>query len=224
MTAFIAYFRVSTDRQGKSGLGLDAQREAVRGYVTGHGSIIEEFTEVESGKKNERPQLAFALAACRRHRAILIIARLDRLARNLAFIANLMESGVDFVAVDMPHANRLTVHIIAAVAEDEGRRISTRTRDALAAAKKRGIRLGNPNPRTALALAHQAHRTAASRYASTVRPLIEKLRAEEVGEGEEKKKRSLRSIAEELNLRNVKTARGGVWHAQQVANVLQRTS
>src|SRR5262249_22323984 len=146
MTLFIAYFRVSTDRQGKSGLGLDAQRESVRGYVAGHGSIAEEFTEIESGKKNERPQLALALAACRKYRAVLVIARLDRLARNLAFIANLMESGVDFVAVDMLQANRLTLHIIAAVAEDEGKRISTRTRDALAAAKKRGIRLGNPNP------------------------------------------------------------------------------
>src|SRR5207245_1238089 len=92
MTTFIAYFRVSTDRQGKSGLGLDAQREAVRGYVAGYGSIAEEFTEIESGKKNERPQLALALAACRKYRAVLVIARLDRLARNLAFIANLMES------------------------------------------------------------------------------------------------------------------------------------
>ena len=138
MPAFIAYFRVSTDRQGRSGLGLDAQREAVRGYVAGHGSIAEEFTEIESGKRNARPQLALALAACRRQSAVLIIARLDRLARNLAFIANLMESGVDFVAVDMPHANRLTVHIIAAVAEDEGKRISKNTRDCLAAAKKRG--------------------------------------------------------------------------------------
>jgi DNA invertase Pin-like site-specific DNA recombinase len=213
MTAFIAYFRVSTDRQGKSGLGLDAQREAVRGYVAGHGSIIEEFTEVESGKKNERPQLALALAACRRHRAVLIIARLDRLARNLAFIANLMESGVDFVAVDVPHANRLTVHILAAVAEDEGRRISIRTRDALAAAKKRGIRLGNPNPRPALALAYEASRAAANRYASTVRPLIERLQGQNL---------SLRKIATELNERNVQTPRGGKWHAQQVANVLQR--
>lgn len=138
MPAFIAYFRVSTDRQGRSGLGLDAQREAVKSYVAGHGSIAEEFTEVESGKRNERPQLALALTACRRQSAVLVIARLDRLARNLAFIANLMESGVDFVAVDMPQANHLTMHILAAVAEDEGKRISTRTRDALAAAFLRG--------------------------------------------------------------------------------------
>lgn len=213
MTAFIAYFRVSTDRQGKSGLGLDAQREAVRGYVAGHGGIIEEFTEIESGKKNERPQLVLALEACRKQRAVLVIARLDRLARNLAFIANLMESGVDFVAVDMPQANRLTVHILAAVAEDEGKRISTRTCDALAAAKKRGIRLGNPNPSPALALAHQANRASAIRFADTVRPLVEKLRREEL---------SLREIAAELNQRHVRTARGGKWQAQQVANVLRR--
>ena len=213
MPAFIAYFRVSTDRQGRSGLGLDAQREAVRGYVAGHGSIAEEFTEVESGKRNERPQLAFALTACRRQGAVLVIARLDRLARNLAFIANLMESGVDFVAVDMPQANRLTMHILAAVAEDEGKRISTRTRDALAAAKKRGIRLGNPNPSPALALAHQSNRAAATRFADTVCPLIEKLRREEL---------SLRGIAAELNQRNVRTARGGKWQAQQVANILRR--
>ena len=137
---FVAYFRVSTDRQGKSGLGLDAQREAVMSYLNGGSwTLVSEFTEVESGKRSDnRPQLAAAIAACKRQKAKLVIAKLDRLSRNLAFIAALMESGVEFVAADMPHANRLTVHILAAVAEHERQMISERTRAALQAAKKRG--------------------------------------------------------------------------------------
>ena len=109
MTDFVGYFRVSTDRQGRSGLGLEAQREAVTSYIFGRGEMLTEFTEIESGKKNDRPALADALALCRRQRATLLIARLDRLARSVAFISNLMDSGVDFVAVDMPEANRLTM-------------------------------------------------------------------------------------------------------------------
>lgn len=215
MTVFVAYFRVSTDRQGKSGLGLDAQREAVTRYVAERGSIIEEFTEIESGKKNNRPQLAFALAACRKRRAILVIACIDRLARKVHFISGLMESGVDFVAVDMPQADKFMLHIRAAVAENEGEVISKRTRAALAAAKIRGIRLGNPNPSPALALAHQASHTAANRFADTMKPLIEKLQGEKL---------SLRDIAAELNRRLIPTARGRQWQAQQVANILQRAS
>jgi DNA invertase Pin-like site-specific DNA recombinase len=119
MTTYIAYYRVSTDKQGHNGLGLDAQRQSVATYCAGRGTTIAEFTEIESGRKTERPQLAQALATYRQQRATLVIARLDRLARNVAFIANLMESGVDFVAVDMPEANRLTIHILAAVAEHE---------------------------------------------------------------------------------------------------------
>ena len=117
---FVAYYRVSTDRQGKSGLGLDAQREAVTSYLNGGSwQLVQEFVEVESGKRADRPQLAAALAACRKHKAKLVIAKLDRLSRNLAFVATLMESGVEFVAVDNPHANKLTVHILAAVAQHE---------------------------------------------------------------------------------------------------------
>jgi DNA invertase Pin-like site-specific DNA recombinase len=142
---FIAYFRVSTDKQGKSGLGLQAQRKAVLDYLDGgRCSLVQEFVEIESGKHNERPQLAAALAACKKHKARLVIAKLDRLSRNLAFIATLMESGVEFVAVDNPHATKLTVHILAAVAEHEREMISERTRAALRAAKARGTRLGNP--------------------------------------------------------------------------------
>lgn len=215
MTVFVAYFRVSTDRQGRSGLGLDAQREAVTRYVAERGSIVEEFTEIESGKKNSRPQLAFALAACRKRRAVLVIACLDRLARKVHFISGLMESGVDFVAVDMPHADKFMLHIRAAVAENEGELISKRTRAALAAAKTRGIRLGNPNPSPALALAHRASRTEAARFADTIKPLVEKLQRENL---------SLRGIAAELNRRSIPTARGGQWQAQQVVNVLSRAS
>jgi DNA invertase Pin-like site-specific DNA recombinase len=146
MNLFVAYYRVSTDKQGKSGLGLDAQRQAVTYFVNGRGEIRAEFTEIESGRKNDRPQLLEALATCRRLKATLVIARLDRLARNVAFISNLMESRVDFVAVDMPEANRLTIHILAAVAEHEREMISKRTKAALQVAKMRGIRLGNPDP------------------------------------------------------------------------------
>ena len=142
---FVAYYRVSTDRQGKSGLGLDAQREAVTSYLNGGSwQLVQEFVEVESGKRADRPQLAAALAACRKHKAKLVIAKLDRLSRNLAFVATLMESGVEFVAVDNPHANKLTIHILAAVAQHEREMISERTKAALAAARARGTQLGNP--------------------------------------------------------------------------------
>src|SRR6266699_2013274 len=125
---FVAYFRVSTDRQGKSGLGLEAQRESVLNYLDGgRWALIAEFTEIESGKRNDRPELEKALAACRKQKAKLVIAKLDRLSRNLAFIATLMDSGVEFIAVDNPHANKLTVHILAAVAQHERETISSRT-------------------------------------------------------------------------------------------------
>ncbi len=140
---YIAYYRVSTARQGRSGLGLEAQRAAVREYLNGgRWRLIDEVTEVESGKRSDRPELARALAACRVHNATLVIAKLDRLARNVAFIANLMEARVDFVAVDMPEANRLTVHVLAAIAEHEAAAISARTKAALSRAKARGTRLG----------------------------------------------------------------------------------
>lgn len=215
MPIFIAYFRVSTDRQGKSGLGLEAQRETVMRYVDGRGSIAEEFTEIESGKKNNRPQLILALAACRKHRAVLVIACLDRLARKVHFISGLMESGVDFVAADMPYADKFMLHIRAAVAENEAELISRRVKDALAAAKRRGVRLGNPNPSPALALARQANRDAAIHFAETVSPLIEKLHSQKL---------SLRLIAAELNRRSILTARGKRWEAAQVANILKRNS
>jgi DNA invertase Pin-like site-specific DNA recombinase len=161
---FVAYFRVSTDKQGKSGLGLEAQREAVLTYLDGgRWSLVQEFVEVESGKRNDRPELAAALAACKKHKAKLIIAKLDRLSRNLAFIATLMDSGVEFIAVDNPHANKLTVHILAVVAQHEREMIGQRTRDALQAAKARGKKLGNPKLAEARKRAVQGNKSSAAR-------------------------------------------------------------
>lgn len=208
---YIAYYRVSTDRQGKSGLGLDAQRAAVAAHTEGRGEILAEFTEVESGKKNDRPQLAAALALCRKKRARLIIAKLDRLARNVAFIANLMDSGVDFVACDMPDANRLTLHILAAVAEHEREAISARTKDALAAAKARGQKLGNPSPAPAAALARAAVSAQLDTYRAQVRPIVTELHNQGLG---------FRAIAREMNRRSIPTARGRQWEAQTIKNLL----
>src|SRR5438128_3825040 len=144
----VAYYRVSTRAQGESGLGLDAQTAAVEAYRAGQGTeLLRAYQEIESGKRSDRPELARALAHAQRSGAVLVIAKLDRLARNVAFTANLMESKVDFVACDNPHANRLTIHILAAVAEDEARRISDRTKAALTAYKARGGLLGSRHPR-----------------------------------------------------------------------------
>jgi DNA invertase Pin-like site-specific DNA recombinase len=143
MKPIIAYYRVSTRRQGRSGLGLEAQKAAVAAHAKAIGGrIVAEFTEVETGKRADRPQLTAALARAKAHRATLVIAKLDRLSRNVAFTSALMDAGVDFVACDNPHATRLTIHILAAVAEDEARRISERTKAALAAARRRGVQLG----------------------------------------------------------------------------------
>lgn len=210
MPLFVAYYRVSTDRQGASGLGLDAQRAAVAAFVNGRGELAAEYTEIESGRKNDRPELHQALEACRDRRAILVIAKLDRLARNVAFIANLMESGVEFVAVDMPQANRLTLHILAAVAEHEREMISQRTKAALAAAKARGTRLGNPRPDMPRLTAASA--AAAARFRAGIEATIVALR----GQG-----MSLRAIAADLNRRGIRTARGRRWQAATVLGILR---
>src|SRR5215472_16311956 len=140
---FVSYLRVSTQKQGKSGLGLEAQRESVSAYLNGgKWTLVSEVVEVESGKRADRPQLEKALRLCRLHRAVLLVAKLDRLARNVAFISALMESGVKFVAVDMPDVNDMVVHILASVAQGEAEAISDRTKAALAAAKARGKQLG----------------------------------------------------------------------------------
>ncbi len=216
---YIAYYRVSTEKQGKSGLGLEAQREAVLSYLNGgRWKLVDEFTEVESGKRNDRPALASALSLCRIHNATLIIAKLDRLARNVAFISNLMESGVEFTAVDFPQANRLTVHILAAVAEHEATMISQRTKAALAAAKARGVVLGGDRGTIGSQSAKGVKASAAVRQgkaekrASDLMPVIQAIRTEGAS--------SLREIAAALTERGIPASKGGQWSAVQVQRVL----
>jgi DNA invertase Pin-like site-specific DNA recombinase len=218
---FIAYYRVSTQRQGRSGLGLEAQQSAVRDYLNGGDwRLVAELTEVESGKRSDRPKLAEALKLCRVHGATLIIAKLDRLARNVAFISNLMESGVEFNAVDFPQANRLTIHILAAVAEHEAKMISERTKAALTAAKARGVKLGGF--RAGAHVTPAAHEAAvqvitakADARAADLAPIIAEIQASSTAP-------SLRAIAAELNARGIPTARGSRWFAAQVRAVLAR--
>jgi DNA invertase Pin-like site-specific DNA recombinase len=213
MAKFIAYYRVSTDRQGASGLGLDAQRQAVARFV-GTGRLVAEFTEIESGRRHtNRPQLLAALADCRKRRAVLLIARLDRLARNVAFISALMENGTDFIACDMPTATKLTIHILAAVAEHEREMISKRTKAALAEAKRRGTILGNPRIEQARARAVAAH--AATKPAPEVAALMQGWREQQW---------TLRRIAQELNRLNIRPARGRLWYASSVSNQLSAAS
>lgn len=218
---YVTYLRVSTDRQGQSGLGLEAQRKAVADHVAGKGEIAAEYVEIESGKKNDRPQLARALVEAKRIGAVLLIAKLDRLARNVAFIANLLEAGVEIAAADMelPEANRFLLHVMAAVAEHEAQAISDRTRAALAAAKARGVALGWSMPKRAGEQRHAARKGAesnarkADQHAANVLPVIRQIAARSA---------SLRKIADELNARGIKTVRGGLWHAATVRNVMVR--
>ena len=211
---------MSTERQGSSGLGLEAQQKAVRDYLNGGAwELVAEHVEIESGKRADRPELAKALEACKRHKARLVIAKLDRLSRNLAFIATLMEAGVEFLAVDNPHANKLTVHILAAVAQHEREMISERTTAALQAAKARGVRLGNPNLSEAAAIGRARAQEAAQQRADNVllRPALPVIRELQAAGAT-----SHNAIAKKLNARNVPTARGRKWSHVQVAAVLAR--
>jgi DNA invertase Pin-like site-specific DNA recombinase len=216
---FISYLRVSTARQGESGLGLEAQRQAVARHVAG-GSLLGEYLEVESGRKNDRPQLAAALAHARATGARLIIAKLDRLARNVHFISELMEAGVDFVAADLPQASKLTLHILAAVAEHEREMIAARTKAALAAAKARDVKMGNPHGTRYLVAAGKgnvhaiaARQASAAAWRARVGPIIAGIRAGGVT--------SPSAIAAELDRRRVLTPRGGRWRAATVRNILR---
>ena len=184
----MAYYRVSTQRQGASGLGLEAQRATIEAFIAGRGAIIAEFTEVESGKLATRPQLEAALLAAQRAKATLVIAKLDRLARNVAFIAALLEQRVPFVACDMPEANEFVLHVMAAVAQHETRTISERTKLALDAAKRRGVRLGFARDATVPHLS----RDRARRRAEALRSTVEGLRARGIT--------SLRGLGRELGL------------------------
>ncbi|MFC7477954.1 recombinase family protein [Dankookia sp. GCM10030260] len=214
MTGFVAYYRVSTDRQGRSGLGLDAQRAAVASFMVGRGELSAEFVEVESGRKNDRPQLSAALDQCRRQRATLVIAKLDRLARNVAFVASLMESGVEFVAVDNPHADKLMLHMLSAFAEHEQRQISARTKAALAAAKARGVKLGGPNPAAAAARGRAVLAAQEAPVRAMALPIIRQMR--ETGA-------TLRTIATALKTEGVPPLRGQAWHPETIRKLLVDT-
>lgn len=170
---YVSYLRVSTQRQGLSGLGIEAQRAAVEQYVTrSNGTLLREFVEVETGSSKARPILVQSISLCRERKSTLVIAKLDRLARNVAFVSSLMESGVEFVAVDAPYANRLMIHILAAFAEHERTLISERTKSALAAAKARGVQLGRNGSVLAL-----KHRERAAQFAETLRADVALARA-----------------------------------------------
>jgi DNA invertase Pin-like site-specific DNA recombinase len=222
---YVAYYRVSTQRQGESGLGLGAQREAVA-RLAKTGPILAEYTEVESGKShNNRPQLLAALAEAKRRKATLLIAKLDRLARNVHFISGLMEAGVDFQAADMPHANRLTIHILAAMAEHERELISQRTKAGLEAAireiEQNGSRISNRSRLAGTPRSYSKHgnprwqesieKARAARIISNSAPeiitRINELRRQKV---------SLRDIAKRFNDAGIRTKTGAVWYASTV--------
>jgi len=214
---FIAYYRVSTARQGDSGLGLGAQQEAVRKFLNGGSwNLVGEFQEVETGKGSDalskRPQLRAALDACRKQGATLVIAKLDRLARNVHFVSGLMESRVRFLACDMPEANELTIHIMAAFAEHEAKRISQRTKEALAMAKARGVELGKAGPAN-LRPNVEKRQGEADAFASKLRSLFAGMAVRQL---------SQRAMVAELNQIGVPTPRGGEWRLSQVQRVLAR--
>jgi DNA invertase Pin-like site-specific DNA recombinase len=224
---FVSYLRVSTARQGQSGLGLEAQRKAVDDYLNGgHWDLIQEFVEVESGKNNDRGELAKAMSLCRLRNATLVIAKIDRLSRDAHFLLGLQKAGVKFVAADMPEANEMIVGIMAVVAQAERKMISKRTKDALAAAKAKGKKLGGLRHRKdgsivklaaeAIAMGRAARTAKAAARAADIAPIIDDIQAGGAI--------SLREIAAELDARGIPTARGGTWSAIQVQRVVTRQS
>lgn len=210
---FVAYFRVSTARQGVSGLGLEAQRKSVADFVTNNGTIVADFVEVESGKRADRPQLAEAIALCKRDGLTLLVAKLDRLARNLNFITTLQQTKVDFVAVDNPHATPFVIHILCAVAEQEAVAISQRTTAALAAFKARGGTLGNPRFAEALPKANAVRCDRAKERNGKLLAIVNEIKSKA---GLSK----LAELAEALNLRGIRTARNNAWTSSHVFNLL----
>ena len=200
----------TTQRQGESGLGLEAQREAVNRYAEVNvGSIVASFVEIESGKRSDRPELEAALAVCRKSGAVLLIAKLDRLARNVHFMSGLIESGVNFIATDMPTADRFMLHVYAAMAEEEARKISDRTKKALAAAKARGVKLGEHGK-----LLSRREKTKADAFASELQDVLRKLlKCDGL---------SFRDAATQLNNMGIATARGGSWHSTSVHRTWSR--
>ena len=222
MCKIVAYYRVSTAEQGRSGLGLDAQREAVRALCERRSwTVIAEHTEVESGKHNDRPELKAALRRAKVSHAVLCIAKLDRLSRSVAFLAALQDSGARFVAADMPEADETMVHVMAAFAQRERKAISSRTREALAAAKARGVKLGNPNGAKALLAAGKGNTAAVEARKGAALSFAQE-RAQDVLEVRQGGAKTLREIAEGLNARGVTTPNGGPWHATSVKRLLER--
>lgn len=196
---FTPYIRVSTSRQGASGLGLDAQREATQNFVNRYGGVVDDvFVEIESGKKANRPELAKAIEHCKKTGSTLLVARLDRLARNLHFVTSLQQSKISFIAADNPDANSLVLHILASMAEYEAKLVSERTKAALRAAKARGTKLGNPRPN--LEKLHQARRASARVFGESIQATIREIQAAGVA--------GLTGIARALNARGVTTATG----------------
>ena len=207
----VAYYRVSTERQGESGLGLEAQQASVREFIKFKKmTVLQEFTEIESGKKKNRPVLAEALEHCKKNKALLIIAKLNRLGRNVAFISALMESKVEFVSVDLPEANHFVIHIMAAVAQYQREEISTTTKAALQAAKERGVKLG----KNGVALAEQ-NKKESLLFAKKLKPIINKI----IKEGFV----TIEAITNELNRRRIPTFRKKFhWHRSTVHGMLRR--
>jgi DNA invertase Pin-like site-specific DNA recombinase len=216
VTKYVVLYRVSTSGQSRSGLGLEGQQESVRRFLRPDDKVVGSFTEVESGRSQERPQLAAAMAACRVLGARLLIAKLDRLARDVAFIAAMMKSDIKFTAVDMPDADPFRLHIEAAISEEEARKISARTKTALAAARERGMRLGGyrgRSPTEAERAAGLAVRQQAARArAAGLRAILDEIKGSGAG--------TLAAIADALNQRLIPAPRGGAWGAAQVRRVL----
>lgn len=214
---FVSYYRVSTERQGIQGHGIEAQRQAVKRYLGSlECELLGTFEEVESGANNQRPQLAAAIKLAKSRKAVLIIAKLDRLSRNAAFLLQLQDSGVDFIACDMPNADRLSIGIIALLAQRERELISERTKAGLAVAKSRGARLGNPKPAASLLKASQAIQEKKGLFVIQIRKIIEEIQSAGVS--------GLSKIADCLNKRGEKTRRGGLWTATAVKRVLETSS
>ena len=218
---YVCYYRVSTKEQAEGGYGLQAQRETVERYLNSNGDeIVAEYTEVESGGNNDRPELAKALRDCRLKRAKLIVSKLDRLSRDLHFITTLQKAGVPFVIAEMPEANELTISLLAALAQHERRLISQRTKDALAVVKAKGVQLGNPEIlkgrqyNTDTTAARKARTTKANAFAQDLKPVIEELQAEDIT--------SLKAIAKALNEQGFYTSTGKQWRPTSVRRLLER--
>jgi DNA invertase Pin-like site-specific DNA recombinase len=213
---FIGYYRVSRDSQGIDGYGMTSQRDIVRRFIDGQNGVLEkDFSEVESGKfsDSQRPQLSAALDFAKKNKATLVIAKLDRLARNAEFLLSLQNSGADFVCCDCPNADKFTVGILALVAQRERELISERTRLGLAAAKSKGMKLGTPNPQKAVAAMVMANKTAKSEFTAKVYPIIKEIRSAGVN--------TLQGIADCLNRRGIPSRFGKTWHPSSVRTILQ---